>query len=329
MAVISGTQTSYGQVGIREQLADKIYMTSPTETPVMTAIGRGPAATNKKVEWQDDTLEDAGVNAQLDGADAVFSTATQTTRPCNYTQIFSKSVIVSGSAQAMDTAGRRQELLYQVDKRSKEIKRDIELAILSNTASNKGSDATARKLGGLESWIETNDDRGSGGAAGGYTTSTSQTVAATDASAGALRTFTEARCKAVIGSGWESSGADFPMIVVGKFNKEKASAFPGIAQPTQQYPASPKSSDNLAIVGAAKFYVSDFGWHKVVASRHVRTRSAIFLDPDFVDLSYLRPFSVEKLGKSGDAEKRQLLAELTMRVKDERKLGICADLLSS
>lgn len=50
MTVVSGTTTKYEQVGIREQLTDKIYNVSPTETPVMSAIGRGPAAKNTKVE---------------------------------------------------------------------------------------------------------------------------------------------------------------------------------------------------------------------------------------------------------------------------------------
>lgn len=329
MGVVSGTQTSYNQVGINEQLTKTIYNVAPTETPVMTAIGRGPAATNKKVEWQNDTLADAAVNAQLDGADATYNTATPTTRPCNYTQIFSKSVIVSGTAQAMDTAGRRNELLYQVDKRTKEIKRDIELAILSNTASDDGSAATARKLGGLESWIETNADRGTGGSSGGYTTTTSQTVAATDTSAGAARTFLEARAKAVAKLGWDNANAAFPMVVVGSFVKTKASAFAGIASPHQQYPMTAADSAKLTLIGAADIYLSDFGKHLFVASRQVRSRSAIFIDPDFLSLSYLRPFDVAPLGKSGDAEKRQLIAELTLMVKNEKMLGVCADLKTS
>lgn len=329
MAAVAGTQTSYNQIGIREQLTDTIYNMAPTETPVMTAIGKGPPAKNRKVEWQNDDLAAAAANAQIEGNDSTFTTASATSRPCNWTQIFSKSIIVSGTAQEMDTAGRRNELLYQVDKRTKEIKRDIELALLSNTASDDGSALTARKLGGMESWIKTNVDRGTGGSSGGYTSGTSQTVAATDTSAGAARTFTEARAKAVIKAGWDNADATFPLVVVGSFVKTKASAFTGIASAHQAYPNNPNSSAALSIIGAADIYVSDFGKHRIVPSRQVRSRTALFLDPEYLDVPYLRPFSVMPLGKSGDAEKRLLLAELTMRVKSEKAIGVCADLKTS
>lgn len=326
MTVVSGTTTKYEQVGIREQLTDKIYNVAPTDTPVMTAIGRGPAAKNTKVEWQNDSLADAASNAKLEGDDATYLTATATTRPCNYTQIFAKSVIVSGTAQEMDTAGRRNELLYQVEKRTKEIKRDIEYAITQNVASNDGSAATARKLGGLETWIETNDNRGTGGSDGGYTTSTSQTVAPTDTSAGAARTFTEARLKAVIKSIWDNAGGSAPLVVVGSFNKQVASAFAGIASAQQQYPMGPTSSSKLAIIGAADIYVSDFGKHRIVPNRFSRSRTALVLDPEYLDVCYLRPFKVTQLAKTGDADKRQMIAEMTLRVKNEKVLGVVADL---
>lgn len=43
MAVPSGTTQTYGVVGRREDLTDVIHDTSPTETPFMTAIGKGKA----------------------------------------------------------------------------------------------------------------------------------------------------------------------------------------------------------------------------------------------------------------------------------------------
>ena len=150
MAVDTATTTRFEQIGEREQLTNKIYNLAPMKTPFMTAIGRGPAATNTKVEWQTDDLADAAENAQLEGDDATYLTATPTVRLANHTQIFSKSVIVSGTAQALSTAGRRNELLYQVDKRTKEIKRDMEFAITQNRASTAGSRDTARTLAGFE-----------------------------------------------------------------------------------------------------------------------------------------------------------------------------------
>ncbi len=43
MAQPSDTFDSYDAVGIREDLADIIYDISPTDTPCLTAFGRGDA----------------------------------------------------------------------------------------------------------------------------------------------------------------------------------------------------------------------------------------------------------------------------------------------
>lgn len=327
MPVDTATQTRFDQQGVREQLSERIYNVAPMETPVMTALGRGKKATTTKVEWQLDDIRAAAVNKRLDGDDISLRTRQATTRPCNYTQIFAESLSVSTTAQAVQAAGRRQELLYQVQKSTKAIKRDIELTICGNYASDDGSRATARGLGGLESWFRTNVSRGTGGTSGGYTTSTSQTVAATDASTTNLRTFTETRAKAVIRACWDSAeGGACPLIVVGSFNKTRASSFLGIASPNQMYPMGPKSSKALAIIGAADIYVSDFGKHRVVASRLSRSRTALFLDPEYASLRYLNPFKVEKLSKTGLSDKRLLHCELTLEVSSERKHGVCADL---
>lgn len=328
MAVASQTTTKYEQVGIREQLTDMIYDLSPMETPVMTAIGRGSAAKNTFVEWQLDNLADAAENARLEGDDANYLTATPTVRVGNYTQIFTKAVIVSGTAQAMDTAGRRNELLYQVDKRSREIKRDMEFAITRNRPSQDGSRATARTLAGFEAWIKSNVSRGTGGSSGGWTTSTKIVAAATDASSTNRRTFTEARLKAVIKSIWDNTGESAPLVVVGSFNKQQASGFSGIATQYTDY-GNPKSSKDIAILGAADIYVSDFGKHRIVPDHFSRARSALVIQPKHWEMRYLRPFEVETMAKTGDADKRLLIAEATLCSKNEKSSGVVADLTES
>ena len=327
MAVASATTTRFEQAGEREQLTNKIYNLAPMATPFMTAIGRGPAATNTKVEWQTDDLADAAENAALEGDTASYITADATVRLANHTQIFTKSVEVSGTAQALSTAGRRNELLYQVDKRTKEIKRDMEFAITQNRASSAGSRATARTLAGFEAWIETNDSRGTGGADGGYTT-TGVVDAATDASSTNLRTFTETLLKASIKSIWDETGDHAPLIIVGSFNKQQASGFSGIATQYQDF-GNAKSSKNIAILGAADMYVSDFGAHRIVPDHFSRGRTAMLVSPEHWEMRYMRPFKIDKLAKTGDADKRQLIAEATLCSKNEKSSGVVADLTTS
>lgn len=327
MAVDTATTTRFEQIGEREQLSNKIYNLAPMDTPFMTAIGRGPAATNTKVEWQTDDLAAAAVNKQLEGDDASYATASATVRLANHTQIFAKSVVVSGTAQSLSTAGRRNELLYQVDKRTKEIKRDMELAFTGNYASDDGSRATARALGGFEAWIETNSSRGTGGADGGYTT-TGIVNAATDASSTNLRTFTETLLKASIKSIWDETGDSAPLIIVGSFNKQQASGFSGIATQYQDH-GNVMSSKNVAILGAADIYVSDFGKHKIVPDHFSRGRSALLVSPKHWEARYMRPFKINQLAKTGDADKRQLIAEVTICSKNEKSSGVVADLTTS
>ncbi len=43
MSIVSGTYETYQAIGRREDLTDVIHDISPTETPFMTAIGKGKA----------------------------------------------------------------------------------------------------------------------------------------------------------------------------------------------------------------------------------------------------------------------------------------------
>jgi hypothetical protein len=80
------------------------------------------------------------------------------------------------------------------------------------------------------------------------------------------------------------------------------------------------------IIGAADTYVSDFGNLTIVPNRFQRGRDAFVLDWDFIQVDYLRPFKQQPLAKTGDAEKRLLIVEYGLRVKNEKALGIVADL---
>ena len=50
------------------------------------------------------------------------------------------------------------------------------------------------------------------------------------------------------------------------------------------------------------------------------------IDPDMLAVAYLRSFRTEDLAKTGDSEKTQILAELTLEVKNEAAHGLIGDL---
>ena len=158
------TFDTYDQIGIREDLKDLISLITPFDTPFLSGIGEA-RADNTLFEWQTDTLAAAAENAVIDGDDATTDAVAATTRLSNRTQISDKVVLLSGSAQAVKVAGRPDEMAYQVAKRAKELKRDMETGLLANTARTAGSSSVARRTAGVPAWIATNDSLGAGGGA--------------------------------------------------------------------------------------------------------------------------------------------------------------------
>ena len=206
---------TYAAVGMREDLSDIIYNIAPTDTPFMSTICK-TKATAVYHEWQTDSLAAAAANAAVEGADASSATLSPTTRVGNRTQISQKTVAVTGTLQAVDKAGRKSELAYQLSKASSEIKRDMEFTLLNNTVQANGTaGSTARVLGGLQTWLSSNGDFGSGGSAG-----SSGTTARTN---GTNRTFTETELKTVIKEVFESGGSP-KILMVTPAHKQTVSA---------------------------------------------------------------------------------------------------------
>jgi hypothetical protein len=308
------TFTAHSAIGQREDLTDIIYDISPTETPFMSSIGK-TKATAVYHEWQTDSLAAATTaNAAIEGADATSATLSPTVRLGNYTQIIQKTVQVSGTLDTVNKAGRKSEKAYQLAKASAELKRDLETILLANQGRSAGTSTVARKLGSILSWIKTNSDVGSGG-------SDPATIGVSTRTDGTQRTFTETLLKTVVSEVFVSGGSP-KILMVGAAGKQKVSSFAGIA--AQRYMAP--GNTPTTIIGAADVYMSDFGTMSVVPNRFMRTRDALILDPEYAALAYLRPFQTNDLAKTGDSENTQLLAEVTLEVKNEAAHGIVADL---
>ena len=315
MAIVANTFQTYQAIGRREDLSNTIYNISPTDVPFMSMIGRSKA-TNTLAEWQTDALDAAAANAQVEGDEYAFTAVTPTVRLGNYTQISRKTVVVSGSQQAGNNAGRDSEMALQLAKSSKALKRDMEKALTGNVAKAAGNASTARKLGGMETWISTNVSRGSGSPAG-----SGAGGGAAPVDAGTARAMTETLLKAVIQATY-SSGGDPSVLMVGPFNKGVVSGFAGRSTARQNIAKD-------AIQAAAHLYASDFGELKVIPNRFQREKSAFVIDPEYWSTAYYRDFKQEEVAKTGDAIKRALIVEFTLIAKNQAASGIVADLTTS
>ena len=317
MTIASNTFLTYSAKGIREDLSNQIYNISPETTPFMNNIGRGTAS-NTLFQWQTDTLADnTTANAQLQGDDiSTFDAVTPTVQLTNYTQISRKTVVISGTVEAVNKAGRKSELAYQLAKRAAELKRDMETIMLANQAATAGDSTTAQKTGSLLAFIKTNTDKGTNGADPVYTTLPND-----DRSDGVTRAFTETILKNVLQKVWEQGG-DPSIVMVGAKNKQVVSGFNGIATRYRDVPAGKQAQ----IIGAADVYVGDFGQVNIVPNRFQRDRDAFVLSPDYAGVHFLRPFQQVELATTGDAEKRLLLAEYGLAIYNEKAHGLAADL---
>jgi hypothetical protein len=314
MAQPTNTFDTYDSVGEREDLSDVIYSISPTDTPFLSSAAK-TKATAVLHEWQTDSLASAVTNnAVIEGDEATLDASTATTRLSNSTQIMDKTVVITGTQESVDKAGRASELAYQIAKRAKELKRDMEATITGNIAEVGGNSSTARKMGTLGSWVTTNDDLASDGASGAG----AGNAAHTD---GTQRAFTEAQLKSVIKSVW-NAGGDPSMIMVGPFNKQKLSGFTGNSTRFD-------AGADATLYTSVDVYASDFGQLQVVPNRFSRDRDAYVLDMEYWGIAFLRDFSMHELAKTGDSEKRQLLVEATLESRNEAASGLVADLTTS
>lgn len=319
MAPIVNTYQPYDPKGLREDLTDIISNISPTATPFQTNAGGGDM---KAVlhEWQMDALRAAQNSPRVAGDDASFTARVPTTRVGNFSQIVREEFLVAGTTEAVDKAGRNSEIALQAAKLGKELKRDREKVLLDNSGGNGHAAGTAGRLAGLPAWIKTNTDFGAGGADPVYTSG----VPAAGRTDGTQRAFTEILLKTVVRESF-TAGGEPTVLSVGPFNKQTVSGFSGTV-PARYNINEPEA---IAIVAAADIYKHDYGKLTVVPNRFQRERDAFLIDYDLVSVRDLRGWRMEPLAKTGDAEKRMVLWEGTLRVEDERGLAIVADLTTS
>jgi hypothetical protein len=302
MAIIANTFTTYGAIGLREDLSDLIDMISPTERPLTALLGKPGKAKARDFDWQTDALANAANNAQIEGDDITsFTAVTPTVRYKNYCQISRKEFIISGTEEEVDKAGRSSEIDMQTLKKTKEIMRDAEFALTQNTTFNAGATGTARQTRGLAGWIT----QGSVGAgAGAFPVPSTNTAPV----AGTARAFTEALVKDAAQQVWTAGGNPNTLLVRGT-DKQVASTFAGNASRRED-------ADSGKLHAAFSVYVTDFGSLKIVPSRFIDA-AAYMLDPEHVSWKVLRPLFRKPLAMTGDAEKRLVLMEYGLQMDNK------------
>lgn len=315
MATVSGQLKDASINGKPRDLMDTIFNVAPSDTPFLSLCGRSEA-TQTLHEWQTDTLAAPAANAQLEGADTTTFVESNTTELSNKTQILKKAINVSGTAQAIKQAGVSKQYAYQMALRTKELKKDLEFALLSNQLAASEASSTGRKMKGLPCWFDaSNAAFGTNGAAA---------TANAAATAGTTRVPTEAMLKGLLTSVYNNGGNPDCIMMAPAMRVKMSEVLTGGA--TKMEKAEKKTATAVIDV-----YVSDFGTLKLIPNRvqaheTYSAAAAYVLDPEYWKVAYLRGFTEEKLSKTGDSMKGHVIVECTLEARNPLSSGMLADL---
>jgi hypothetical protein len=320
----TNTYDRYGLVGAREDLIEKITLTNPTKTPFITLVGTMAEVTNTLHEYQRDNLASIDVNnAAIDGNDATNKAIIPTQRIANQCQIFEKTVGVSGRTETIKKAGRGSEMTYQKMKALMEMKRDQEAVYVhqSQVALAGVSNTTAPRLGSFGVHIFTNASHGVGGSTTAHN-SGAPTVAPV---AGTLRALTQALMETTMQNIYVNSGEMPSTMMVTPSHKVTASTFVGNA--VNRYQVGKKEQGR--VITGADVIMSNFGELAIVPNYVMATsaaNTAYFINEEFVEVGYFRPYFTKDLAVTGDNIRKQIICDTTLRVLSERAQGKIADL---
>jgi hypothetical protein len=293
---------------------DIIFDISPTDTPFLTMCKRGKC-TQTLHEWTTDELAAPGENKWPDGSETTDFEGSNVTEMNNKTQILKRAVQVSRTAQSIKQVGLSSQYRYQLAQRMKEIKKDLEFALLSNQIDDAAYKGSPRTMRGLPCFITKNVNLGAGGAV------------ATDSSIvvpGTNRLLDEDMLRDIIRQCYEAGG-----------NVDRIMSAPLIrSQVSKLLRSDANRTDNIEktkITATVEVYISDYGNIKIIPNRVQAytpySKDAVYLlDPEYWAVAYLTGFREEKLAKTGDSEKGHIVCEVTLEARQPDASGMIADL---
>ena len=319
MAVPANLVQKASVIGVREDLTDKIFMTDPTKTPLSSRFEKTKAYSDYH-EWQRDNLAAANANnAAIDGDDSSMTAQTPTERVGNHTQTFKMVYGTSGRSDAVRKAGRKSEIGRLRENNAAQLKRDVEAMIVSSNAAVAATTSVAGKSGGLGVQLFQNTLHNGAGATASWV-SGAPTTAVT---AGTNRAFTVALFNSACQSVFTNSGSFPEVAVMSPSHKATFSGFAGIAQNRFEV----KGKEQGTIVGGADVFVSDFGAITIMPHYLMAGATNVYLlNTEYIEMAALREVFIDKLAKTGDSEKEQMIYDAALTVRNSKCQAKIADL---
>jgi len=297
---INGGLARYVQVGALLQAPDASIQAGQTTPELMQitqivgntiTVTRAFAGTTQAALNSGDSLT-VVADAALEGADVTMDTSRSRIRKGNYTMIFKKDVIVSGTVRSVNQLGGiSDEWDYQIQKKLRENLRDLEKAvILSRLSGNTlGSASAIRTFAGLLQQINTNNP-----------------TAAINLTASTLT--------AEIKKAWDQGGTDIDLIVCGDKVKNVIDNFNDTRIQVVQGTGEDFRFRNLVSV-----FECTYGSLPLMLTRWMPPTRYMIVSTQRIAIAPLqgRSFQFEEVARTGDSNKGMLLGEYTLEVRNE------------
>jgi hypothetical protein len=289
----------YDNKAIKEDLLNLIINVSPRENSLLYGLPQS-SAMQPIHQWLNDTLGSVGANAKSEGADATFAARTNPTRDLNYCQILAKTIMVTGSDEVSAAAGYGSgRMAYEIEKALKEYANDAEFALMRGTLVC-GSGTTARSLKGIKAFASTLATSQSG-------ISLSESILVDH-----------------LDNGWDN-GVLFKECYVGKTLKKRINSFTSNSTLFQD-PTDKRLVNSVDVLETTNGPLKIFR-HRYVTISGDTNSDLVTIAPEHLAVAYLRKPKIEDIAKTGDAEKKMLVGEMTLEVRTEKAVGLIQRML--
>lgn len=274
-------------------LSDVISLVAPTDTPFLTLLMRGnkySKALSTIINWREKSLSLEDDTSAVEGAAAESFVASTRAEKNNVQEIFVKNIAISGSALASDVKGISDLMKEEVNDRLIEIAVALEKKLLNGEKKDGSKTPFKRQMDGLLKFAHENN----------------HVVTAE---------VTEAKIKDTVKKLWDNGlgTGEFVALVNADIKEEIDKLYEG----KYHYVAQ---EDKFGLVVTT--IQTNYGNIKLILDRHMEDDEMVIFDPAFVELSYLRTPQFAPLGKVGDSERAQVLAEASLKVYNEKAVAV-------
>lgn len=267
------------------------------ELLLVTAINDNTLTVTRGYASTQATAIDSGAKIEVlfvegqEGADARNGRYKKRVKRSNLTQIFDDTILVSGTAQAVENHGINDIYEYEKQKKQLELALQLEKALINGI---EYEDGQVRQMRGIRSFINTNVVNASG----------------SSLNADHINNLAQD----IYEKGGFAEGGDFKILVPAK-QKRAISAF---------------DSNNMRLErqdngrgSVADYFVSDFGQFEIAVTNNLDAGELALVDANRVKVRPLigRDFFHKYLGEKGDYVEGTLVGEYTLEFKQEKAHG--------